>query len=357
MTPATSLLHAAATASREDLIRCLHYLTTENDVLRGKLGRRVAVTAGERRRLARVSAPLGKGWLDLIASVAAPATIRRWRHRPSPGASKKAGGPGRPRAPERIAQIVLRLAAENQWGVTRIHGELRKLGLAGSISRTTIRNLLRDNGHDPGPRTGEGTWDDFIQRHRETLWASDFLSKPALTPEGRRDAYVFFVKHIGTKRVWMSPATFHPTTDWVAQQARNFTMFLRDHDLQATHIICDRDTKYRGPFCDVLRGDGIEVVRIAFAAPEMNCHAESFVGTLKRECLNHFVISSIDHMHHLCQQYAVFYNTVRPHRALDNRTISETQVPTAPDDYVHETLVCTKWLGGVLKHYQWEKAA
>jgi hypothetical protein len=53
----------------------------------------------------------------------------------------------------------------------------------------------------------------------------------------------------------------------------------------------------------------------------MNGHSESFVGTLKRECLDHFAISSTDHMDRLCQRYAEFYNTVRPHRALDNGTI------------------------------------
>jgi putative transposase len=356
MSSSTALFQAAATATRDDLIRCLHYLKAENGVLRGKLGKRVAVTTGERRQLARVAAPLAKRWLELIATVAGPATITRWRHRPSPGGTKPTGGPGRPRAPERIAAIVIRLATENQWGVTRIHGELRKLGLAGSISRTTIRNLLREHGFDPGPLTGEGTWDDFIQRHRDTLWTSDFLSKTVETPTGRRDVFVFFVKHVASKRVWISPATFTPHGEWVAQQARNFLMQISDHGLMVSHIICDRDTKYYGPFTTILRSEGIEVVRIAPYAPEMNGHSESFVGTLKRECLNHFIISNTDHMDRLCQRYAEFYNTVRPHRALDNGTI-ELQETASPADASTQDLECESWLGGVLKHYSWKSAA
>ena len=356
MTPSTALFQAAATADRDELIRCLHYLKTENAVLRGKLGKRVAVTAGERRNLVRVSTKLGKRWLAMLASIACPATIDRWRHRRAPGA-KKVGGPGRPRAPDRIAAIVLRLAKENHWGVTRIHGELRNLGLGASISRTTIRDLLRSNGFEPGPLTGEGTWDDFLQRHRDTLWATDFLSKPAETPHGKQDAYVFFCKHIGSKRVWMSSATFHPNREWVAQQARNFTMFLNDHGLEATHIICDGDTKYRGPFRDVLDADDIEIVRIGFSAPEMNGHAESFVGTLKRECLNHFSIASTDDMTHLCERFATYYNTVRPHRALKNDPIAWEPQSVPSGSYAPGDIACESWLGGVLKHYHWKGAA
>ncbi len=90
------------------------------------------------------------------------------------------------------------------------------------------------------------------------------------------------------------------------QQARNFTMFLKDHDLEATYILGDGDTKYRGPFRDVLKADDIEIVRIAFSAPKMNGHAESFVGTLKRECLDHFTITGTDDMGHLCQTFATY---------------------------------------------------
>jgi hypothetical protein len=107
---------------------------------------------------------------------------------------------------------------------------------------------------------------------------------------------VFFVKHVASKRAWISPATFSPHGEWAAQQARNFLMHIADHGLAATHIICDRDTRYYGPFMTILRSEGIEVKRIAPSAPEMNGHSESFVGTLKRECLDHFVISSAEHM-------------------------------------------------------------
>jgi hypothetical protein len=61
-------------------------------------------------------------------------------------------------------------------------------------------------------------------------------------------------------------------------------------------------------------------------------------------------------MDRLCQRYAEFYNTVRPHRALDNGTI-EPQGTTCPATASTEDLACESWLGGVLRHYSWKGAA
>jgi hypothetical protein len=64
--------------------------------------------------------------------------------------------------------LVLRLARETSWGFTRILGELKKLG-AGTICRSTVVKILKEHGLDPGPKRGEGTWDEFIKIHAQTL--------------------------------------------------------------------------------------------------------------------------------------------------------------------------------------------
>jgi hypothetical protein len=77
------------------------------------------------------------------------------------------------------------LARENQWGYTRILGELRKLGIQ-AISRNTVKRILKDAGFDPNPRRGEQTWDEFLKRHTASLWQADFFSKRIVTLEGIR---------------------------------------------------------------------------------------------------------------------------------------------------------------------------
>jgi hypothetical protein len=95
-------------------------------------------------------------------------------------AGKQPGKRGRPRTDKEIREIIVRLAKENGWGYTRILGELRKLGIR-RASRSTVINVLKQHGLDPGPQRGEGSWDEFLKIHAKTLWACDFLSKKVCT--------------------------------------------------------------------------------------------------------------------------------------------------------------------------------
>ena len=112
---------------------------------------------------------------------------------------------------------MLRFAKENIWGYKHIVGELKKLGIV--LARTTVANILKENGFDPGPKRAEGTWDAFVKRHATTLWACDFFTKKIWTLSGMVEFYVFFFIHVGSRRVHIAGFTPHPTQAWVAQQA------------------------------------------------------------------------------------------------------------------------------------------
>ena len=121
-------------------------------------------------------------------------------------------------------------------------GELKKLGI-GSVCRSTVVNILKEAGLDPGPKRGVGTWDDFLTRHAATLWAADFLSVKSWTMNGFVDLYLLFVIHVGTRKVVISNPTASPNSEWVTQQARNATMMMDDWGLPITHLIIDHDSK------------------------------------------------------------------------------------------------------------------
>ena len=209
------------------LARYVQYLKTENRILRCKLPARVTVTPQERQRLLKFGKPLGKAIHELI-SIVTPRTFARWL---SGETSAHKGGkpakPGRPRTAEEIRQLVLRLARETGWGYTRILGELKKLGVA-KISRATVLNILREHGLEPGPKRGEGTWDEFLKRHAATLWACDFFSKKVWTVRGLVDVFVLFFLHVGTRRVHVAGISAQPDRAWVTQQARNVSMFFAE---------------------------------------------------------------------------------------------------------------------------------
>ena len=157
------LLLAAATDRQ--LTRMVEYLKAENRILRDRLPDKIAVTPREKRRLLKYGAPLGAAIRELI-TIVHPRTVLRLRASDKPASAKTASTrePGRPRTAEPLRDLVLRLAKETGWGYTRILGELKKLGVRGA-SRSTVVNILKEAGLDPGPTRGKGTWADFIRRH------------------------------------------------------------------------------------------------------------------------------------------------------------------------------------------------
>ena len=88
----------------------------------------------------------------------------------------------------------------------------------GKVSRSTVVNVLRENGLDPGPVRGEGTWDDFIRRHASTLWATDFFSQKVWTLKGLVEFYILFVIHVGSRRAHFVGMTTQPDRQWVSNR-------------------------------------------------------------------------------------------------------------------------------------------
>ncbi len=161
-----------ASFTRQDLARQVAYLKEENRILRARLPERLVATGQEKRRLLRFGKKLGQQLNELISIVTYQSFLRWVRESEAAHTAKKATPkrkPGRPRTPDDIWELVLRLAKENSWGYTRILGELRKLGIK-SISRQTVKVILKENDIDPGPKRGKGTWDEFLKIHADTLW-------------------------------------------------------------------------------------------------------------------------------------------------------------------------------------------
>jgi len=185
--PLFSLL---ASVTRQELARQVAYLKAENQILRARLPQHIVTTPKERQRLLRAGRKLGAKLQGLI-SIVSYQTFCRWvrESRANAPIEKSSRTSGRPRTADEIRAIILKLARENGWGYTRILGELKKLGIT-TVSRSTVKNLLKANGLEPGPQRGDGTWDEFLVRHAETLWQCDFLTVKAVTATGVRDLFL-----------------------------------------------------------------------------------------------------------------------------------------------------------------------
>lgn len=177
---------------------------------------------------------------------------------------------GRPRIPESLQRLILRIARENiRWGCQRIMGELKKLGYR--VSASTIRSMLRESGLPPPPHRGMNpepvAWRTFIHANMESLVAADFFTTPIRTLRGTLTAYCLVFIHLGSRRVWCSPPTYHPNGEWVMQQNRNASMWLADEGIEPRFLLTDRDTKYPEAMAQFWKSDGVRCLKCPSRRP------------------------------------------------------------------------------------------
>jgi putative transposase len=188
---------------------------------------------------------------------------------------------------------VLRLARENPtWGYRRIHGELVGLGIA--LAPSTIWAILRRHGIEPAPRRAELSWSQFLRAQASAVIACDFLNER-----------------------------------WVTQQARNLVLTLAEQERPVRFLVRDRDSKFTRGFDEVFRSEGIRVIRTPVRAPEAKAHAERWVGSLRRECLDRLLILGRRQLERVVRAYIRHHNEHRPHRSLEQRPPLAKPPPTA----------------------------
>jgi putative transposase len=290
---ALHLLVEAGAARRDARIR---FLKAQVEILRRKLGgNRVIPSPDDRARLLAIGQEFDHNVADVIGIVT-PRTYCRWVTELREG--RKPKRVGRPKIARNMRELVIRLAKENAgWGYRRIVGELRKL--RPKLGRSSVRRILKDEGLTLSParrgKAGETTWQKFIRLHVNTLVACDFFTRSVITPLGVRIAYCLAFIHVGTRKVFLSPSTYHPHDRWIQQQGRNLMMWLEEQRLEARFLIHDRDSKFSAAFRRLFRNAGIRCLRTPPLAPDANAFAEAWIGALKRECLNHFLCFSLGH--------------------------------------------------------------
>jgi transposase InsO family protein len=219
---------------------------------------------------------------------------------------------GRPPIAPAIRDLVLQMARENpRWGYRRIQGEL--VGLGHTAAASTVWKILKDAGLDPAPRRSGPTWRQFLSAQAHAILAVDFAHVDTVL---LRRLYILVVVEHNRRRVHLAGITAHPTGAWVTQQARNLLMDLGDRGDRFRFLIRDRDSKFTAAFDAVFTGANLRIIRTPIRAPRANAIAERFIGTLRRECLDHLLIIGPRHLAAVLGEYIEHYDTHRPHRSL-----------------------------------------
>jgi putative transposase len=158
---------------------------------------------------------------------------------------------------------------------------------------------------------------------------------------------LFFI-NIKTRKVHIAGLTQHPTQQWVYAQVKNIIPKLAEDRDGKVMLIRDRDSKYPKILNKALENNRVTVKVLPCRSPNLNAYAESWIGKIKQECLNYFIVFGERHLRYLISEYVRYHNTVRPHQGLGNK----------PTDYRPAKnsgkLKKQGFLGGLLNHYYWE---
>ncbi len=286
---------------------------------------------------------LWSGWKETLIFVQ-PETVVRW-HRAGfrrywRSISKR--GPGRPGISAELRGLIRRFATENGWGARKIHGELEKLGF--TISLATVSRYLPRK--DPDHRQRQ-RWRTFLRNHRDAIAAMDFL----VVPTARfKLLYVWFVVEHGRRRILGFNVTAHPTSFWTIQQLRE--AFPGESSLR--FLIHDNDCIFSDRVLHTIDNLGLESKPTAYRSPWQNGTAERWVGTVRREWLDHVIVLDERHLRRLLREYVDYYNDDRVHTQLrDSPTGRQMEDRTSLD----ARIVGLPRVGGLHHRYAWREAA
>jgi putative transposase len=245
-------------------------------------------------------------------------------------------------SPETIA-LIKEMARNNRlWGAERIRGELLKLDIR--VSKRTIQKYMR------GIRTPHPTrqnWRTFLRNHGGEIWACDFLQ---VTDLFFRSVFAFFIIELRSRKVIHVGVTRSPTDTWTAQQLREATPYGQT----PRYLIRDHDSKFGPCFTRVAATSSIKILKTPYHAPRANAICERFLGSVRRECLDHVLILSEKQLHCVLRFYIEYFNRARPHQGIHQR-VPQGEIPSVPPGQYGNRIISFPVLGGL--HHEYRRVA
>ena len=244
---------------------------------------------------------------------------------------------GRPSVPADVRALIRLMAQANlRWGAPRIHGELLKLGI--DVCQSTVAKYIVRRRRPPSQ-----TWRTFLANHIGQLMAADFFVVPTATG---RLLFVLVILAHARRRVVHVAVTEHPTAAWTGQQLREAFPW----DQAPRYLVRDRDHAFAA-WTNTAKALGIEEVLTAPRSPWQSAYVERFIGSVRRECLDHVIVMSATGLQRLMRVYCLYYEQSRTHLSLNKDAPIPRQVAVPSDGRV----VAIPQVGGL--HHRYERQA
>ena len=126
---------------------------------------------------------------------------------------------------------------------------------------------------------------------------------------------IFVVMELKRRRIVHATVTQYPTDEWTAQPLREATPWERG----PKYLIRDRDIKCAARFSAVAVSSGIQELKTPYRTRRANGICERFMGSLRRECLDHLLLHDGKHVQRVVREYTAYYNQERPHQGIGQR--------------------------------------
>ena len=283
---------------------------------------------------------LFRNWRSVLVIVQ-PATVIRWHQQGFKlywRWKSRAKKPGRPQIWREIRDLVRQMCSENAtWGVPRIHSEILLLGY--DVSESTVANYMNRDRKPPSQ-----TWRTFLDNHVPDIVAVDFFTVPTAT---FRILFTFVVLRHDRRRIVHFNVTAHPTAERTAQQI--IEAFPGDSAPQ--FLIRDRDGICGLSFQTRVANMGIEEVPTAPRSPWQSPYVERLIGSIRRECLNHFIVLNERHLRRILSSYFTYYHESRTHLSLDRNS----PIPRDVEPPERGRVIAIPQVGGL--HHRYRRAA
>jgi transposase InsO family protein len=269
-----------------------------------------------------------------VVTIIRPETLVRW-HRAGFRAywHWKSRLPGRrPQIETNLRVLIRRMSIENPlWGAPRIHGELLKLGF--EVAQSSVAQYMVKRRGPPN----QG-WRTFLRNHAPDIAAMDLFIVPTI---GFDLLYAFVIVRLDRRDlVWINVTT-NPTAEWIAHQITEAFPW----DDAPQYLIRDLDRIYGTCVTRRVPAMGIRDKPTASASPWQNGFTERLIGSIRRECVDHFVVLGEAHLRRILRASARYYNDIRTHRSLDKDAPISRPVQRTGSISSHAIL------GGLHHHY------
>lgn len=163
--------------------------------------------------------------------------------------------------------------------------------------------------------------------------------------------YCFFVIEHGRRRILHFNVTAHPTSEWVVQQLREVFPDAGSY----RYVILDHDSKFNADVIEFLKSTGLTPKRTSIQTPWQNGIAERWIGSCRRELLDHVIALGERHLRRLMRDYVLYYHKDRIHDSLQKDTPNWRAVESKPLSAA--SVISHARVGGLHHRYAWREAA